>query len=108
MNEELPTRQKKFSRFPEFYAFYLRQHSDRRTRRMHFCGISLALLCLVVLAGTRNPAWFLAALLCGYGFAWIGHLVYEKNTPTSFRQPFYSFLGDWRLWFEMLTGKIPF
>lgn len=52
--------------------------------------------------------WLIAALLVGYGFAWIGHFVFEKNKPASFKQPIYSFMGDWRMWFDILRGKIPF
>jgi hypothetical protein len=41
----------------------------------------------------------------GYGFAWIGHFVFEKNRPATFKYPLYSLMGDFRLWFEVVTGK---
>ena len=47
-------------------------------------------------------------LLCGYGFAWVGHFGFEKNKPASFKQPLYSFMGDWVMWAQLLTGRIPF
>ena len=50
--------------------------------------------------------WLLAALFCGYGFAWIGHFVFEKNKPVSFKQPIYSFIGDWVMYANTWTGKI--
>jgi hypothetical protein len=50
----------------------------------------------------------LAGVLCGYGFAWIGHFVFEKNQPASFKQPLFSFMGDWKMFWQILTGKIPF
>ena len=108
MNEELPTNERKFERFSEFYPFYLAQHEEPGTRRMHFIGISLALTCLLAIFVTGNPAWFFAAILCGYGFAWIGHAVYEKNLPSSFGHPLYSFMADWRMWLDMLMGKVSF
>ena len=52
--------------------------------------------------------WLLAALISGYGGAWIGHFVFEKNKPASFKQPIYSFRGDWVMYSEILTGKIKF
>ena len=64
---------KKFDTFDAFYPFYLSEHSDPMTRRLHFAGSALALLCLVMLVVTMNPWWLLAGVLCGYGFAWIGH-----------------------------------
>ena len=99
---------RKYESFAEFYPFYLSEHSDRTCRRLHFAGSTLALLCLVTLLVTRNPWWLLAGLLCGYGFAWVGHFVFEKNQPASFKQPLYSFMGDWRMFWEILSGKIAF
>ena len=99
---------KKYGSFAEFYPFYLSEHADRTCRRLHFTGSSLALVCLVQLIITRNPWWLLAGLLCGYGFAWIGHFVFEKNQPASFKQPLYSFMGDWKMYWQILSGKIAF
>ena len=97
-----------FANFREFYPYYLAEHGDRRCRRLHFVGSSLVLGCLVALAATRDLRWLLAALVCGYGFAWIGHFVYEKNKPATFKYPFYSLAGDWVMYRDMLTGRIPF
>ena len=94
--------------FAEFYPFYLGEHRNRTCRRLHFLGSSLALLCLGTLLVTGQPLWLLAGLLCGYGFAWIGHFVFEKNRPASFRRPLWSFMGDWRMYWEIWTGRIPF
>ena len=55
---------------------------------------------------TRNAWWLLAALACGYGFAWIGHFFFEKNRPATFRHPFYSFAGDWVMFFDILRGRV--
>ncbi len=94
--------------FAEFYPFYLSEHSDRACRRLHFVGSSLGLGCLGMLLATGDWRWLPAGLVVGYAFAWIGHFGFEKNKPASFKQPLYSFLGDWRMWFEILTGKIRF
>jgi hypothetical protein len=97
-----------FSSFAEFYPFYLGEHARRGTRRMHFLGSALALSCLLMLAVTGEPWWLLAGLVAGYGFAWIAHLLIEKNRPATFRHPIYSFMGDWVMFWQMLTGKIAF
>lgn len=99
---------KRFASFREFYPFYLSEHSNRTSRRLHFAG-SCGVLVLVGVAIARgNPWWLLAALACGYGFAWIGHFVFEKNRPATFRHPLYSFVGDWVMFRDILVGKIRF
>ena len=52
------------------------------------------------------PIFLLAALFSGYGFAWIGHFVVEKNTPATFKYPLKSFISDWRMYFAILTFQI--
>lgn len=97
-----------FASFSEFYPFYLAEHSNRICRRLHFVGSSLVIGCVLMLVRSGDPWWLLYALLCGYGFAWIGHFFFEKNKPATFKYPFYSFVGDWVMYKEMLTGRIRF
>jgi hypothetical protein len=96
----------RYTSFDAFYPFYLTQHANRTCRRTQFIGSTGALLALAALAVTGNGWWFLAALVSGYGGAWIGHFVYEKNRPASFAQPLYSFRADWVMYWQMLTGKL--
>ena len=99
---------KSFTSFETFYAFYLKEHSNTTCRRLHFLGSTLSLICLAMLAITGKPQYLLYGLLCGYGCAWIGHFVFEKNKPASFKRPLYSFMGDWVMYKDMWTGKIKF
>ena len=98
----------RYSSFAEFYSFYLSEHAKRTTRRLHFAGSSLALVCLLALVLTGNPWWLVGAALAGYGFAWFSHMTVEKNRPATFRFPLYSFMGDWVMFWQMLTGEIAF
>lgn len=96
----------KYASFAEFYPFYLREHSNIHCRRMHFIG---SLLVLVVVVGALIQGawlWLVLAPVCGYGFAWIGHFVFEKNRPATFTHPFYSLCGDWVMFKDMLLGKV--
>jgi hypothetical protein len=43
----------------------------------------------------------------GYGFAWVGHYVFEKNRPATFKHPLYSLRGDFRMAREVFSGRIP-
>ena len=99
---------KEFRSFSEFYPFYLGEHQNRISRRLHFSGTLLVMVLLVLSALFQMP-WLLVMLpVVGYGFAWVGHFVFEKNRPATFRHPFYSLMGDFVMFKEMLTGKITF
>ena len=98
----------RFKTFNDFYPFYLSEHANRTSRRLHFIGTSIALVLLIGAALARNPWLIAAALVQGYAFAWVGHFFFEHNRPATFKYPGFSFLGDWRMWWEILSGKIRF
>ncbi|MEL1265570.1 DUF962 domain-containing protein [Pseudoxanthomonas putridarboris] len=98
----------RFASFREFYPFYLNEHSNRTSRRLHFIGSCGALLLVAWAIVDGNAWWLLGALVCGYAFAWIGHFFFEKNKPATFKHPFYSFAGDWVMFRDIVTGRIPF
>ena len=97
-----------YANFREFYPFYLSEHNDRTCRALHFTGSTLVLLVAVVAVATQHWWWLLALPLVGYGFAWVGHFFFEHNRPATFSYPLYSFIGDWVMWSQMLTGRIKF
>jgi len=100
--------QKTYRSFMDFYPFYLSEYANRTSRRLHFVGTSIA--AVLLLAALATQRWWLvaAALIQGYGFAWVGHFFFERNKPATFTYPWFSLRGDWRLWWEILTGKIRF
>lgn len=98
----------RFASFREFYPFYLGEHQNRTCRRLHFVGSSAALGFIVLAIKDAAAWWLLASLVSGYAFAWVGHFFYEKNRPATFKYPFYSFLGDWMMYKDILIGRIPF
>lgn len=104
MTEEIT----RFDGFEEFYPFYLSEHTDRLCRRMHFIGSTLALLALFEAILTGDPWWLLGMPAAGYGCAWIGHFVFERNRPATFRHPLYSLMGDWVMYKDMLLGRLSF
>ena len=103
-----PSTDKKFTTFADFYLFYLSEHSNQTSRRLHFVGTSIGFILIVSAILTRTPMLILYGVLQGYVFAWVGHFFFEHNRPATFKYPFYSFAGDWRMWADVLTGKIRF
>jgi hypothetical protein len=99
---------KNFERFADFYPYYLQEHRDSTCRRLHFIGTSLVILILATAVFSASWVWLWVLPLAGYTFAWVGHFFFEKNRPATFKHPFYSLLGDFVMYRDMLTGKVPF
>ena len=98
----------RFTSFAEFYPYYLQEHSNDVCRRLHYVGSLLVLSILGYALFTQQWLWLLALPFAGYGFAWVGHFVFEKNKPATFKYPLYSFMGDWVMLKDAFTGRISF
>lgn len=98
----------RFSSFAEFYPYYLQEHSNDICRRLHYVGSLLVLSILAYALVTQQWLWLLALPVAGYGFAWVGHFVFEKNRPATFKYPLYSLMGDWVMLKDAFTGRIRF
>jgi hypothetical protein len=98
----------RFTSFREFYPFYLGEHSNRTCRRLHFIGTTLLLIVVIYSIASGQYRWLWLTPVLGYGFAWVGHFVFEKNRPATFRYPLYSLLGDFVMYRDILIGRIRF
>lgn len=97
---------KAFGSFAEFYPFYLSEHSEPLNRRLHFAGCLLVIATVVYALVSREWLFLILAPVFGYGFAWIGHFFIEKNRPATFTHPLWSLMGDWKMFGEIISGKI--
>ena len=97
-----------FRSFAEFYPYYLGEHSNPTCRRLHFVGTSLVIALLAYTIGSGKWLLLLALPVFGYGFAWVGHFFFEKNRPATFQHPFYSLLGDFVMYRDMILGRVAF
>lgn len=95
-----------YRNFSEFWPFYVLEHSKPGTRKLHFIGTTLLFICLVAIPLTRSLWFLLAGIVAAYSCAWIGHFFVEKNRPATFKYPFLSLLGDFKMYAMMLTGKM--
>ena len=99
-------RQRQYNSFSEFWPHYVAEHSRPHTRLLHLIGTAIALGCVVFFI-TIGWWWlFPLALIPGYGAAWIGHFFIEKNKPATFQYPLWSFIGDYKMIWLMLTGRM--
>jgi len=93
--------------FRDFYPYYLSEHRTGPCRVCHFAG-TVAVLALAALAVIQGPLWLLGLLpVAGYGGAWVGHFIFEKNRPATFTYPLYSLAGDFVMFRDILIGRVP-
>lgn len=90
----------------EFWPFYVSQHLNPVNRRLHFVGTTLGMALAVAALLLRTPRFVAVALIVAYGFAWLGHFVFERNRPATFRYPWLSFLADFRMYGLIATGRM--
>jgi hypothetical protein len=90
-------RDEKFESFDEFWPHYLAEHSDPTNRLLHAIGTSAALVTAAIGVAKKNPKLIALAPLLGYGPAWVGHFLVEKNRPASFQHPLWSLRGDLKM-----------
>lgn len=95
-----------YSSFAEFWPHYVSEHSRPGTRLLHLIGTTVAIAVIVYFIAVGRWWLFPLALIPGYGAAWIGHFFVEKNKPATFQHPLWSFMGDYKMIWMMLTGRI--
>jgi hypothetical protein len=92
--------------YPEFWPFYLQQHSKPDTRLWHIVGTGASSVMLVAAVISFSYELFFAAVLLGYAPAWVAHFAIEKNHPATFRYPVWSLVSDYRMAAAWLTGHL--
>ncbi len=94
--------------FSEFYTYYLAEHKKLGTRILHFLGTLLvfAVIFYVIKSEKERFLWYLP--IFGYGFPGLGHAIFEKNKPVTFKYPIWNLIADFRMFFELLIGRQKF
>lgn len=96
----------KFESFQEFFPYYLAEHAHPVSRKLHYVGTTLGTAVMAYALITQSWGLLLLYPLIGYGCAWLGHFVFEKNRPATFTYPRWSLMGDYRMLFLAATGQL--
>jgi len=92
--------------YDEFYKYYLTEHSNKTCRILHVIGTTIVIALLVTAIYHSLPKLLIWIPIAGYGFAWVGHFFFEKNKPATFKYPLWSLKSDFKMYFDILSGKI--
>lgn len=97
--------------FDEYYQYYLTLHQKKETKLWHIFGnlITLAYIIISIYLSISNLLFLgllSAAPFVIYPFAWYSHLFIEKNKPAAWSNPIWAKMCDWRMIYEVFSGKI--
>lgn len=92
--------------FDEFWIYYLKKHTQSKNLIFHFYGMGLVHFVLFYVFVTGQIKYLWLAPFFGYSFAWMGHVIFEKNFPTTFRHPIWSAIANMRMFYLMIFKKM--
>ena len=97
---------REINNYPEFWDYYVAEHSKPMTRYLHFAGTSLGILLLFYFIGQGMFSFIPLCFVVGYAFAWFSHFFIEKNKPATLKYPLWSFISDYKMMWLMIQGKM--
>ena len=106
MSEPFKVSEERYQSFEAFWPYYLYEHRLINCRALHYFGTVLSAVLLIIFLFNQMWAWLPIVLVAGYGPAWIGHFFIEKNRPATFQYPLWSLMGDYKMFYMALTGKL--
>ena len=92
--------------FEAFWPYYVGEHRSPVCRAVHYVGSLLAPATLLSVLSTGSWTALPLVLLAGYGPAWFGHFIIEKNRPATFTYPVWSLRGDFKMLGLALRGRM--
>jgi hypothetical protein len=96
----------RYASFIEFWPYYLSEHRLKKSRALHYFGTVASNLLLIYFVVNQNWVSLPLVLVAGYGPAWIGHFFVEKNRPATFTYPWWSLVGDYKMFYLAATGQL--
>ena len=96
----------RYQSFKEFYPHYLKEHSNKTNRILHYIGTTIVIILMIFALYSQRYQLFWLLPIAGYSFAWLGHFVFEKNKPATFKYPIWSLFSDFLMLYHFLTGQL--
>lgn len=82
-----------------YWDKYLWHHRRPLTRRLHRIGSWTCIAGLVAALSGHGMVWIPVTIAIGYGFAFAGHWLVERNRPLTFENPIRAGVANWAMFF---------
>ena len=93
-------------KFNEYYKHYLSLHQNKTCRLLHFVGQWATIFFIYIIIKYELWLLILLAPFVVYQFALSGHYFFENNETAAFKNPWMAKLADWRMFCEIIIGKV--
>ncbi|CBZ24662.1 conserved hypothetical protein [Leishmania mexicana MHOM/GT/2001/U1103] len=94
------------SNHTEFYIYYLAKHSKKWTRRMHLIGTAVGVVGAAVSAVRMDVIGATVSAAVGVAICWAGDTAVEQTQPTTFKNPIWSVMSNFKMVASMLKGDM--
>lgn len=97
------------SEFDAFWLDYLRAHSHRLTRLIHYCGVTVIFAGIIAAIWTWTWWLALAGIVAGYAIAFAAHFTVQGNRPVMFKgagPALWSIVSALRMYFLGVSGRL--
>ena len=96
----------RYSRFEDFWPYYVREHTNALNRKLHFWGTNNLFFWIAVAVLRRSPKLLIFAVVSSYAYAWLGHFFIQRNRPATLDYPLLSAVGDLTMYFKIWQGTM--
>lgn len=94
-----------FESYEEFWVHFVRAHTKKSTRRIHFAGFTAGLVAAAVGLATPRRALLLAAPVIALVPGLLSHYLVEGNRPVT-AKPLWALRADFEMWLKTLAGTM--
>ncbi|KAG5484509.1 hypothetical protein LSCM1_07882 [Leishmania martiniquensis] len=94
------------SNHKEFHIYYLAKHSKQWTRRMHLIGTVVGVVGAAVSAARMDAIGAALSAAVGAAICWTGDAAVEQTQPTTFKNPIWSVMSNFKMVASMLKGDM--
>jgi hypothetical protein len=92
--------------YRDFWKQYLREHTKRSTRAVHYLGVIISGSSAMAFGVTSSLVWLAMIGVGQFALPWLSHRLLEKNRPATAAYPLWTIASDARMLALAVTGQL--